>query len=168
MNSSGGTITSYIYQKPQQCLGVLLFFLYLLQLFGEVVWETLINLQAYSLYKQLSGFVILAYIGAQWWLAYLRFSGRKAAAAQHIKVHKWMGVIAPVLLLMHTVETGHAYQTLLLTVFIIVAVSGLFSFHDIKLKKRWFVVSWTILHVALAIVLPMLVLYHIYITYHYS
>lgn len=159
---------SYLCDKPQQCLGVLLFSLYLFQLSSEVIWDSLLQLQGISLYKQLSGFAILLYLVAQWWLAYLRFHGQNAAAARHINTHKWMGILAPILLIAHTVEAGHGYQTLLLVIFVALAVSGLFSFHDIKLKKRWFVVSWTILHVALAVMLPILVLYHIYISYTYS
>ena len=161
-------VKSYLFRKPQQCLGTMLFSIYLVLLIGETMWASLAALQQISLYKQLSGFAILFYVVAQWRLGYLRHSGQKAAAAKHINTHKWLGVLAPVLLVMHTMESGHAYQTLLLVIFIALAVSGLLSFHDIKFKKRWFVASWTILHVMLAVALPMLVLYHVYITYHYS
>ena len=128
-------IKRYIYNKPQQFLGVLLFAFYFSQLASDNIWQLLVVLQRIDLYKQLSGFMILLYVAGQWRLAYLRLSTGASRAAKHLVVHKWLGVLAPILLCLHTVEKGYAYQTLLLVLFIVISITGLLNFYDVKLKK---------------------------------
>lgn len=158
----------FVTRKPYFLLGLLLVTLLLIQHYYNIEWEALAHLQTNSLYKQASGFLLFFYVVMQWRLAYLRHTKTGAQAKAHTGTHKWLGVLVPVFIYFHTTELGHAYQFALWSVFIATVLVGLFSFQEFKLKKNWFVMGWTIVHVGLATVLPVMMVFHIYITYIYS
>ena len=155
-------------RKPHMAVGVLLYITYFILLTFNPQLPLLTELHANELFKQLSGFVLLFFVLGQWWLGYLRMTGRQLEAAKHIPMHKWLGVFAPLILLIHTVEFGYAFQSVLLIVFVGTSLVGLVSFHDVRVRKPWFAKAWTVAHVSMAVALPVLILYHVYITYTYS
>lgn len=162
------SLWGFVVRKPHFLIGLVLVSVLLIQHYYGVQWWGVSEWQQNDLYKQLSGFVLFFYVTAQWRLAYLRFSRRGAEAKNHMGTHKWLGTIAPVFIFFHTTELGHAYQFALWLVFISTILVGLFNFHEMNIRKKWFVVGWTVAHVSLALLLPVMMFYHVYITYIYS
>lgn len=154
--------------KRHISLGIFLFALLITQYFIPIQWEQLARLQSDELYKQLSGFAILCFVILQWRLAHLRSASRSQEARQNLNTHQWLGVLAPVLIFIHSTQTGHEHQTALLGLFIATILTGLFSFHTVKIRKQWFIVGWTILHITLATMVIALMAFHIYVVFWYS
>ena len=158
----------WLKEKPYLAFGTAVLMLFMAtHLFG-LQFAGLKELQSSDLFKQFSGYLLLLFVALQWRLGYLRFTNQSKKARGHVKVHKWLGAIAPLLILMHTVEMGHAIQSILLVIFMATVVFGLFSFHELRMRHPWFVILWTVSHVAMAVVLPLLIVYHAYISYTFS
>ena len=64
-----------------------------------------------------TGGALIALIGYQWYLPYLRLSGRLAQTAA--RRHSYLGVLAPVLLYLHSITLGFAYTTVLALLFVV-------------------------------------------------
>lgn len=154
--------------KRHISLGLFLFALLITQYFIPIQWERLAQLQSNELYKQLTGFAILCFILLQWRLAHLRSTNRNQEARANLNTHQWLGVLAPVLIFMHSTQTGHEHQSALLFLFIATVFTGLFSFHTVKIRKQWFIMGWTIIHITLATAVIALLSFHIYVVFWYS
>lgn len=166
--SGDQTIAARKHNKPFFFLGIFCCALLITHYFIPVQWQTLMELQSNDLYKQLSGFTMLAFVLLQWRLAHLKTMQRIIAARSNLKTHQWIGALAPLLIFLHSMQTGHAHQTALLYLFIAAIITGLLSFHTIKIRKQWFIVGWTIVHITLATAVLALMAFHIYVVYWYS
>jgi len=149
-------------------LGIFLFALLIAQYIIPIQWQQLAELQSIELYKQLTGFAIFCFIMLQWRLAHLRTENRTKEARENLNTHQWLGVLAPVLVFIHSTQTGHEHQTALLFLFIATVFTGLFSFHTIKIRKQWFIFGWTIFHITFATATIALLSFHIYVVFWYS
>ena len=154
--------------KRHISIGIFLFALLIAQYIVPLQWQQLAELQSNELYKQLTGFAIFCFILLQWRLSHLRTADRGKAARENLSTHQWLGILAPVLIFIHSTQTGHEHQTALLFLFIATIFTGLFSFHTVKLKKQWFVMGWTICHITFATATIALLTFHIYVVFWYS
>ena len=149
-------------------LGVVLVTLLILQYLYPQKLSPLNVWQMDNLYKQLSGFAILTFTLYQWRLTHLRSTGQTKKLKNAFRNHQWMGVFVPILLLLHALESGYAYQTWLLYGFIALVIVGLFNYQAFKIRQKWYIQGWLVLHISLATVCLTLTLYHAYISYSYS
>lgn len=148
--------------------GSLLLVLYFTQLNLSLRWIWLDNLQSGEVYQQITGFLLLAYVIMQGRLGFQRLSKPNMPFRSLLANHKIHGVFAPILFYIHSMDVGFAYQVVLTFVFLGNSLLGYLSPQAIKLRKKWYILSWTILHVGLAILTLTLMLFHIYIVYYYS
>lgn len=149
-------------------VGFFLLALYFTQLNFNLRWIWLDNLQRGEVYQQVTGFLLLAYVILQGRLGFQRLRKPTIPFSSVLKSHKIHGVFAPVLFYIHSMDVGFAYQVVLTFVFLGNILVGYLSPQVIKLRRKWYILSWTILHVGLAILTLVLMLFHIYVVYYYS
>jgi len=148
--------------------GSLLLALYFIQLNMNWRWVWLDNLQADEVYQQVTGFILLAYVILQGRLGYQRLRYPTKPFAPLLKNHKLHGVFGPLLFYVHSMDIGFAYQVVLTFVFLGNSLVGYLSPQALKVRRQWYVLSWTILHVSLALLTLALMFFHIYVVYYYS
>lgn len=148
--------------------GVALVTLYLTQLLLNLRWEWLDNLQSDELYRQVTGFLLFAYLLMQGRLGLKRFRKSETSFSALFYSHKIQGIFGPILFYIHSIDAGFAYQVVLTSVFLGNCVVGYLSPQAIPIKNKFYILSWTILHVGLAIATFMLMFFHMYVVYYYS
>lgn len=148
--------------------GIFLLVLYFTQLNLNLRWVWLDNLQRDEVYQQITGFILLAYVIMQGRLGFLRLSKPNIPFRPLLANHKIHGVFGPLLFYIHSMDVGFAYQVVLTFVFLGNSMVGYLSPQAIKLRQKWYILSWTILHVGLAILTLVLMLFHIYVVYYFS
>jgi sulfoxide reductase heme-binding subunit YedZ len=79
-------------------------------------------LQQLDGYRIIPGSALIAFVGAQWYLPYLRLAGKPAANA--VQWHGYLGVLAPTLLYLHSVSLGFAYTVALSSLFVLNTLFG--------------------------------------------
>lgn len=131
-------------------------------------WPALTALQADSVYKQLSGFGLLAFILQQWRLSLLRCQGGQHRAGAMLGRHKALGAMAPLLFFCHSQNLGYGYLQTLSLVFLLVFLTGLCNTEILHVRKPWFRPAWISLHVGLSTALLLLLPYHVYLSYAYK
>ena len=149
-------------------LGIGLLALYSAQLMLELRWEWLASLQQGEFYRQLTGYLLLAYVLMQGRLGLQRLGRQSQQLKKEFELHKIQGVLGPVVFYIHSIEIGYAYQTLLAFVFLGNCIIGYLSPHALQWRHRLYLYSWTIVHISLAILTLVLMLFHIYVVYTYS
>lgn len=149
-------------------VGSILVVLYFTQLTLNLRWEWLANLQSGEVYRQCTGFLLLAYVLMQSRLGLQRLRKNNKRYASLFQQHKLHGVFAPLIFYIHSIDIGFAYQTVLTFVFLGNSVVGYLNPQSIGIRNKRYVLSWTILHIGLAILTLVLMLFHIYIVYYYS
>jgi hypothetical protein len=148
-------------------IGLILLIAWVAQAAVPIRWLWLENLQKVELYKQLTGLLMMAYLGHQWHLPVLRLLNRSKAAKDNYERHKILGALAPLVFYIHSTQIGYAFTALLATVYLGNVAIGLFNPETVRIKKNWFTQSWMVVHVALSLVTIVLVLYHIIVTLAY-
>jgi len=131
----------------------------------ELGW--LEQLQADDTYKLASGCVLVAYLAFQWTLAALRVRASKLAGT-HLRWHRIVGALGPVLFYAHATRFGWAY---------LAALSGLFLGNILlgsaapllqKLHVRWIAASWPIVHAAASVLTVALTAMHAFVAAYYE
>lgn len=69
-------------------LGLLLLLAFFAQDIFQLKWPWLVSMQLDETYKQLSGLVLVAFIGYQWYLSVLRAKGRSDKATSQYERHR--------------------------------------------------------------------------------
>lgn len=149
-------------------MGALMLVLYFTQLNLNLRCLWLDALQNDEVYQQVTGFLLLAYVIIQGRLGFQRLNKKNVAVASILKSHKIHGVFGPILFYIHSMDVGFAYQVVLTFVFLGNSLVGYLNPQAIKLREKWYILSWTILHISLAILTLILMLFHIYVVYYYS
>lgn len=149
-------------------LGMALFTALLAQQLGAWRWPWLTALQLDSVYKQATGFTLLAFILYQWRFSLLRSQGDTRKAAALARRHKAFGAMAPLLLFVHSQSLGYAYLQLLSLSFLLVFLTGLLNFETTRIRRPWFMPVWVTVHVSASMALLFLLTYHIYIGYAFK
>lgn len=165
-------VFSYLYRLTNNhaylLTGIALISLYACQLVLNLRWEWLDNLQSDEVYKQFTGFIVFAYVLMQSRLGLQRVRGSSASLSQLHYSHKIQGVFGPVVFYLHSIDIGFAYQVILTFAFLGNCIIGYLSPHTIPIKNKLYYLGWTILHISLAIMTFVLILFHIFVVYYYS
>ncbi len=156
------------FSKGYFCLGLLLVTAFTVQELGNLTWSWLAELQSNDVYKQLSGFVLVAYLARQWRCSLLRNRGLMQQAAKLLNRHKLLGAMAPVFFYAHAQHTGYAYTQILSLAYFGIFLTGLCNVEITGIRKDWFRKLWITVHVGLSTMLVFLLAYHIYISYAYQ
>lgn len=149
-------------------VGSILVVLYFTQLTLNLRWEWLASLQSGEVYRQFTGFLLLAYVLMQSRLGLHRLRKKNKKYRFLFKQHKLHGVLAPLIFYIHSIDIGFAYQTVLVFIFLGNSIVGYLNPQSIAIRNKRYILSWTILHIVLAILTLVLMLFHIYIVYYYS
>lgn len=149
-------------------VGVFLLVMYFTQLNLNLRWVWLDELQRNEIYQQITGFMLLAYVIMQGRLGFQRLTKPNIPFRSLLANHKIYGVFGPALFYVHSMDVGFAYQVVLTFVFLGNSLLGYLSPQAIKLRVKWYTLSWTILHIGLAILTLALMLFHIFVVYYYS
>lgn len=141
----------------------------MLQAHFSIKWSPLESLQSIDSYKKISGGVLILFLAFQWYLALLRSESRNQEAWRHLDRHKFIGAIgAPLLFYFHATDYGFGYLKYLSSVYFSLIVVGLFNEETLGIKRMEFLGIWTLIHIALAVLLIGLVGYHVYIAFIYE
>ena len=121
----------------------------------EVPW--LIRLQTVDAYKVATGCVLVSYLVVQW-----------SAVPHRRELHKLLGALAPLVLYAHASRFAFGYLTWLVAVYLGVGVVGLLHEPIVARRARRLFTWWFVIHLALAILLLVLVGYHVVIAIAYE
>lgn len=141
--------------------------LYLIQSAFGWGLSALVSLQESDNYRIATGSLLLAYIGYQWYLPFKkltaslttkRFKGTQTTASWH----RYLGVLAPILLYLHSVSLGFAYTFVLALVFVLNAMVGAIDrgmISDVNLRRRYHR-FWLLGHVPTSFLITTLAIVH--------
>lgn len=148
-------------------VGAILWFLFLEQALLGVDWPQVRAWQAYFAYKVVTGTALGTFIAFQWLLAFCRTSGYARIAKALYSWHQTAGVLAPVLLFLHSTRFGVGYLVAVTSVYCannLVGIVHAFAFPRLKS----FLAGWTIAHIALSVLLAALAGYHAWTALYYE
>ncbi len=148
-------------------IGIGLLVGFLVQALFEFHWPWLNDWQHDSFYKQLSGFVLVTYLAHQWHLAALRAKGWNRRAGQELSRHRFAGTLAPLILYLHTQDFGHGFQIVLVGTFLALTATGLLHTHLVRSRVSRWQGAWLVIHIVLAVLLTVLLGFHVYVSYAY-
>ena len=149
-------------------VGSLLTGMFLLQWFFQLQWSWLSNLQHDEVYRQFTGYLLLVYVAMQARLGIKRTRNRATNLRREFDTHKIQGALGPLVFYFHSMEIGYAYQMVLTVVFLGNCLIGYLSPQIVSWRHKFYISIWTIVHVSLAIITIVLMLFHIVIVYQYS
>jgi hypothetical protein len=148
-------------------LGNMLLILFFSQWIFKWEWSYLINLQKDEVYKRWTGLILATFILMQFSLTISR-SLRSKYSKRHYSMHKWMGILAPVLFYFHSVKFGYAYLFLLSCVYFANVMIGFLNKEVLKINAQWYSQYWMMLHVTLGVFAIILMLYHIWVSFYWK
>jgi len=90
-------------------VGVLLLLGFAVQDIFQLKWPWLETLQADETYRRWSGLVLTLYVAAQFILPWFRWRGKFKQAARYYHLHKYQGILAPLVYYIHATTMGYAY-----------------------------------------------------------
>ena len=117
--------------------------------------------QQFDGYRITTGSLLIAFIGYQWYLPYLRLTDQPAQTAT--RYHGYLGVLAPVLLYLHSVSLGYAYTFVLSFLFVLNAMVGAVDktlINNPEQRQR-FQRGWLLVHVPSSCLVTVLALIHL-------
>jgi len=149
-------------------LGTVLLLLFLTQDLFHLKMDWYETLQVQKAYRIVSGILLLAYIGFQWYLSFLRVRGKGRAAARHYDLHKKVGAWAPLVFFIHSTGFGFAYLYFLSAIYFGNVLVGLFNPDALEIRTKAYTFTWMVVHVTFSVLLVFLALYHLWIVaiYH--
>lgn len=109
-----------------------------------------------------TGLILLGCILYQWMLFFARLAGRTAEARKHWTRHRYVGVAAIALFLLHAGAVGYAMISAMAIGFLIVALTGLWNPEVAILRKPWLRKAWEIGHIGVSGVLMPLIGLHVW------
>jgi hypothetical protein len=80
----------------------------------------------------------------------------------------WLGAFTPLALYVHSSQLGHGYQALLAFIFLFNVLLGSCSPKLLKIRHKQYIVVWLVVHSGAAMLVPVLLMYHIYVIYFYD
>jgi methionine sulfoxide reductase heme-binding subunit len=148
-------------------IGAILWVLFLEQVGLDFDWPALRVWQSRFSYKVATGGLLAAFISFQWFLAICRVTGFMRVAKALYPWHQTIGALAPVLLFFHSMRLGFGYLVVLCGVYLANTLVGLINPSAFPRVKS--VLSlWTIVHVALSVLLVALTGYHAWTALYYE
>ena len=148
-------------------VGAILWLLFLEQLGLDLDWPAVRIWQTRFPYKVATGSVLGAFLFFQWLLAVCRVSGFMRVAKALYPWHQTMGALAPALLFLHSRRLGFGYLVVLCVVYLANNLVGLVNPSAFPRVKS--VLSlWTIVHIALSVLVVALAAYHAWTALYYE
>jgi ferredoxin-NADP reductase len=151
-------------------IGMLLLCAFLIQEWFGFKVPVLETLQQGEGYKRWTGFIVLSFIAFQWYYPIKQIFSFKENLFYWQKIHKYNGVIAPIILYAHATSVGYAYLFILSTAYLssnILALCNRDVFNT-WFKHRLVYKSWLSVHVLLTCCISILVWYHLFFSFAYS
>jgi ferredoxin-NADP reductase len=99
-------------------IGMLLFWIFLIQEWFNLKIPMVEALQEDESYKRWTGFIVLSFIAFQWYYPIKQIFSFKENLFYWRKIHKYNGVIAPIILYVHSTSIGYAYLFILSTAYL--------------------------------------------------
>jgi len=131
-------------------------------------WPLLSGWQDNPLYKQATGFGLLAFVLHQWRFSVNRAQGESHNGLAMLRRHKLLGSLAPLLFFFHSQALGYGYAGLLSLMFLSVVLTGLGNAEILNIRRRWYRPAWIGLHVSSSMALLFLLAYHVYLGYAFK
>ena len=148
-------------------IGAILWVLFLEQLGLDLDWPALRALQGRFWYKVATGSLLATFLSFQWLLALCRVTGSMRAAKALYPWHQTIGALAPALLFIHSTRLGFGYLVVLCVVYLANNLVGLINPSAFPRVKS--VLSlWTVVHIALSVLLVALTAYHAWTALYYE
>lgn len=154
--------------KRYMIVGLFLTGLYGFQYLSGMQWAALGEWQGNMVYKQISGYILLALFLYQWQLSRVRNLEIPGEQRAVLKNHKWIGAILTLPFFFHAMQPGYGYLYLLTASFLLCVTSGLFNVETVRIRCKACLFVWTLLHILVAVATLLLVVFHIYVVYAYS
>jgi len=151
-------------------IGMLLLCAFLIQEWFDLKVPMLETLQQDESYKRWTGFIVLSFIAFQWYYPIKQIFSFKEGLFYWQKIHKYNGVIAPIILYVHATSIGYAYLFILSTAYLsnnILALCNRDVFNA-WFKHRLVYKSWLSVHILLTCCISILVWYHLFFAFAYS
>jgi methionine sulfoxide reductase heme-binding subunit len=148
-------------------VGVALWTLWAVQLFFPLRWREFEVLRVTFEYRAVTGSALAMFVLAQWYLPYLRMRGKIGAATRHLPAHRRMGVLAPLLFMLHTPSFGYGFMNVLSACFLVNNAIALFGY-DLALRSKPIRIVWLTLHIAAALWVVALGAVHIATAVYYE
>lgn len=150
-------------------IGLFLFAVYILQEILDLKLNFLESLQVQENYKRWSGLAVGLFILFQWLLTFSRVIPKFRKNSNGINnLHRWIGVLSPLLLFFHSTQFGFGYLALFSYLFLGNMLLGTLNIDFIKSTKDWFFKAWMIVHVALSVTITFLLFFHIGVVFYYK
>ncbi|WP_152286773.1 hypothetical protein [Flavicella marina] len=157
------------YTKQITITGLVLFSLYLLQELFQLKFEALETLQQRENYKRWSGLALGLIILAQWLLTFSRIIPKFRKNSGTInEIHKWIGVLSPIVLYIHSTQIGYGYLALFSYLFLANVLLGTVNLDVIKSSKDWIFKGWMITHVSISMCITLLLILHVGVVFYYK
>jgi len=154
--------------KTYTLVGLALLVLFFLQQGFNLKPLWLAQWQQQEWYRQFSGIVLLAYLLLQWRLGKTKIQNWVGSVARIVHIHKWQGALTPLVFYAHSMQLGYAYQLLLSSVFLGNIVVGMLNPEVVRVAHKAYRPSWLVIHIVLAVLTMLLVVFHLYVVYGYS
>jgi hypothetical protein len=148
-------------------LGAILWILFLEQWVLDLDWPAVRAWQVRFPNKIATGAGLAAFLSFQWLLALCRVGGFTRAARALYPWHQTIGALAPALLFLHSTRLGFGYLIALSSVYLANNVVGLVNPSAFPRLKS-VLSTWTIVHIALSVLLVALAGYHAWTALYYE
>jgi hypothetical protein len=148
-------------------VGAILWVLFLEQLGLELDWSALRAWQSRFPNQVATGALLALFLSFQWLLAICRISGFMRAAKALYPWHQTLGALAPLLLFLHSTRLGFGYLVVLSVVYLANNLVGLVNPSAFPRIKSVLSV-WTIVHIALSVLVVVLTAYHAWTALYYE
>ncbi|HMI86833.1 MAG TPA: hypothetical protein VK550_22220 [Polyangiaceae bacterium] len=148
-------------------VGAILWVLFLEQWGLGLDWPIIRAWQDRFPYKIATGALLGVFLSFQWFLAVCRVSGWMRTAKALYPWHQTLGALAPALLFLHSTRLGFGYLVVLCAVYLannLVGLANPSAFPRIKSILS----AWTIVHIALSVLLVALAAYHAWTALYYE
>ncbi|MEM7483230.1 MAG: hypothetical protein AAF481_18850 [Acidobacteriota bacterium] len=155
-------------ERRRAALGIFLLSVYLVQAILGWEWSWLAGKQLDESFKRWTGCLLLAYLLHQWWLTVGRAMGWARAAKKSYRLHKNLGLVAPVFFYFHSMRLGYGYLLLLSSVYLGNLLVGYLHPVSIGFKPKMLSFPWMVVHVALAVLTMLVVAYHTWFVLYYE
>ncbi|MFY0597232.1 MAG: hypothetical protein JXQ85_12445 [Cognatishimia sp.] len=148
---------------PWVILGLWLIFMTVWQQYLD--WLPVMSAFAWQL---VTGLTLLGFVVYQWILLLKRMCNDTRNARFHMMAHRWVGVAATYMFILHAVRMGHTWTTGLAMVFFLLGVTGVLNRQVLKYRQPWIHAVWQFCHIGLSAVLLPLVIVHIWVALAYQ
>ncbi|HET6585169.1 MAG TPA: hypothetical protein VFG69_17045 [Nannocystaceae bacterium] len=154
-------------QHPTFALGFGLVALLVVQDVYGLEIPALEELQRDGMWKLATGSALVAFLAFQWALAAIRMRG-SSGAGKHLRWHRCVGALGPVLFYAHATKFGYAYLAALSSVFLGNILLGAAAPVLQRLRVPWIRLGWPVLHIAASVLTLVLTAIHAVVAAYYE